>query len=87
METQPYPADGQPEGVLKNKAFTQVEERTLIDAYVGWDSPEQMWNVTLYGKNLTDESWRQSANAVAGLWNFTRYSPPRELGVRMGIKF
>ncbi len=87
METQPYPADAQPEGVLKTKAFTQVEERTLVDAYVGWDSPEEMWNVTFYGKNLTDESWRQSANAVAGLWNFTRYSPPRELGVRMGIKF
>ena len=87
METQPYPADAQPEGVLRPKRFTQVEDRTLVDAFVGWESPEQMWNATVYGKNLTDETWRQSANAVAGLWNFTRYSPPREWGVRLGVNF
>jgi iron complex outermembrane receptor protein len=87
METQPYPADAQPEGVLKTKQFTQVEERTLVDAYVMWDSFNGMWNVAAYGKNLTDETWRQSANAVAGLWNFTRYAPPREYGVRVGISF
>jgi iron complex outermembrane receptor protein len=87
METQPYPADAQPEGVLTPKQFTQVEERTLVDAYVMWDSFNGMWNVSAYGKNLTDETWRQSANAVAGLWNFTRYSPPRELGVRLGVAF
>jgi iron complex outermembrane receptor protein len=87
METQPYPADAQPDGVLRTKKYTQVEERTLVDAYVGWESPELMWNLTVYGKNLTDESWRQSANAVAGLWNFTRYAPPMEFGVRAGVNF
>ena len=87
METQPYPADAQPDGVIKPKRFTQVEERTLVDGYVQWESPEQRWNVTAYGKNLTDETWRQSANAVAGLWNFTRYSPPRQYGVRVGYSF
>ncbi len=87
METQPYPADAQPEGVLRTKRFTQVEDRTLVDAYIMWDSYNGMWNVTAYGKNLTDEIWRQSANAVAGLWNFTRYAPPREYGLRVGFAF
>lgn len=87
METQPYPADAQPDGVIRPKRFTQVEDRTLVDGYVQWESPQQSWNVTAYGKNLTDETWRQSANAVAGLWNFTRYSPPRQYGVRVGYNF
>ena len=87
METQPYPADAQPQGVLRPKQFTQVEERTLVDGYVQWDSPERAWNLAVYGKNLTDEEWRQSANAVAGLWNFTRYAPPRQYGVRLGYNF
>ena len=87
METQPYPADAQAAGVLRTKQFTQVEERTLVNGFVRWDSPEGAWNVTAYGKNLTDERWRQSANAVAGLWNFTRFAPPREMGVRVGFSF
>ena len=87
METQPYPADAQAPGVLRTKQYTQVEERTLVGAYVRWDSPQNSWSVTAYGKNLTDERWRQSANAVAGLWNFTRFAPPREIGVRVGFSF
>ena len=87
METQPYPADAQAPGVLRTKAYTQVEERTLLDAYVSWESSDQAFTATVYGKNLTDEIWRQSANAVAGLWNFTRYAPPREVGVRVGYSF
>ena len=87
METQPYPADAQPAGVITTKKFTQVEERTLVDAFVRWDSADDAWNLTAYGKNLTDERWRQSANAVAGLWNFTRYAPPREIGFRVGYSF
>ena len=87
METQPYPADAQAPGVIKTKQGTQVEKRTLVDGFVSWESANDMWNVTAYGKNLTDERWRQSANAVAGLWNFTRYAPPREFGVRVGLSF
>ena len=84
METQPYPADAQAAGVLRTKKYTQVEERTLVGAFVRWDSEDDSLNITAYGKNLTDERWRQSANAVAGLWNFTRYAPPREMGIRIG---
>ena len=87
METQPYPADAQAAGVLRTKKYTQVEERTLVGAFVRWDSADDSFNITAYGRNLTDERWRQSANAVAGLWNFTRYAPPREMGIRIGYSF
>ncbi len=73
--------------VLRQKANTQLEERTLVNAYVTWESAESQFEVSLYGKNLTDEEYRNSANPVANLWNFTTYGPPRELGVQVGYTF
>ncbi|MEH6515154.1 MAG: TonB-dependent receptor [Halioglobus sp.] len=73
--------------VLKAKANTQLEERTLVNAYVTWESAEGQFEVSLYGKNLTDEEYRNSANPVANLWNFTTYGPPRELGIQLGYTF
>jgi|TARA_R100000005_G_scaffold87841_3_gene57338 iron complex outermembrane receptor protein len=73
--------------ILRQKANTQLEERTLLNAYVTWESPESEFTVSLYGKNLTDETYRNSANPVANLWNFTTYGPPRELGIQVGYNF
>jgi iron complex outermembrane receptor protein len=85
-ETDPFPANaqgadssGQP--IIKQKANTQGEERTLVDAYISWQSASQSWGLTLYGKNLTDETWRSTGQAVATLWNFTHHGPPREIGL------
>lgn len=73
--------------ILRQKANTQLEERTLLNAYVTWESPDSEFKVSLYGKNLTDETYRNSANPVANLWNFTTYGPPRELGIQVGYNF
>ena len=73
--------------VLKQKANTQAEERTLVNAYVTWESSNSNFEVSLYGKNLTDEEYRVSANPVANLWNFTRHGPPRHWGVQLGYAF
>jgi iron complex outermembrane receptor protein len=43
--------------------------------------------LTLWGKNLTDEVKRVSANPVGTLWNFARYAPPRSIGVRAAFNF
>ena len=85
-ETSSFPANAQGADASGNpiiiqKQFTQVEERTLVDAFISWQSANQNLSLTLYGKNLTDKVWRQSANPVATLWNFTRFGAPRELGV------
>jgi iron complex outermembrane receptor protein len=80
-------ADGAGVPIIIQKQFTQVEERTLLDAFITWANNDQTWNLTLYGKNLTDEIWRQSANPVATLWNFTRYGPPREIGFVVRFHF
>ncbi|TDG13315.1 TonB-dependent receptor [Seongchinamella unica] len=73
--------------VLKQKANTQLEERTLLNAYVTWEGADIPLEISLYGKNLTDEEYRNSANPVANLWNFTTYGAPRELGVQVGYSF
>ena len=73
--------------ILRQKANTQLEERTLLNAYVTWESPDSEFKVSLYGKNLTEEIYRNSANPVANLWNFTTYGPPRELGIQVGYNF
>ena len=45
------------------------------------------WSATLYGTNLSNETYRVAALPVAGLWNFTNYGAPRQIGVTMNLKF
>ena len=91
FETSPAPASQQggtlANPVLKQKANTQAEDRTLVNAYVTWESSNSDFEVSLYGKNLTDETYRISANPVANLWNFSRHGPPRHWGVQLGYAF
>ncbi len=90
-ETNPAPASAQggtlENPILRQKANTQLEERTLVNAYVTWESSDSAFEVSLYGKNLTDETYRVSANPVANLWNFTTHGAPRELGIQLGYSF
>lgn len=67
--------------------YTELEARTLLGANVTWKEPDGRWRVTLYGANLLNEVYRVTANSVAGLWNFTQYGDPREIGVEMGFSF
>jgi iron complex outermembrane receptor protein len=92
FETDSFPAnaqgaDAQGNPIIKQKQYTQSEERTLVDAFITWEDASQNWNVTLYGKNLTDKTWRSTGQAVATLWNFTHHGPPRELGIQVRYHF
>ncbi len=91
-ETDPFPANAQGADssgnpIIIQKANTQGESRTLLDAFVTWQSSNEALDLTLYGKNLTDEVWRSSGQAVATLWNFSRHGPPREIGVVVKYHF
>ena len=70
-----------------NGPNTQMEEQTLLGASVTYRDPESQWSATLYGTNLTDETYRVAALPVAGLWNFTNYGAPRQIGVTLNLKF
>ncbi len=58
-----------------------------MDAFISWQDADKKLGVTLYGRNLTDEVWRSSGQAVATLWNFTHDGAPREMGIVVGYDF
>ncbi len=80
-------ADASGNPIIREKGNTRSEERTLVDGYIKYVDPNERFEVTAYGKNLTDETWRNSAQPVAALWTWAGYGPPRELGVRVGFNF
>ena len=91
-QTSPFPAnaqglDGSGQLIIKQKGNTQMEERTLVNAYITYNAADNGIEMSLYGKNLTDERYRVAANPVATLWNFTRHGAPREVGIQIGYSF
>lgn len=72
--------------IIKQKANSQAEERTLVNAFITWE-PNDNVALTFFGRNLTDEVYRVSANPVATLWNFARYGAPMSMGVRATFHF
>ena len=70
-----------------NPIYSQMEDRTLINANATWrDSADQYW-FTVYGKNLGDETYIVGSNSVAGLWNFTLFGAPMEYGIEAGVRW
>jgi iron complex outermembrane receptor protein len=74
-----------PNPVARHPTYTQMEERTLVNANVTYTSADERYYVTLYGLNLTDEEYRVTANSVGKLWNFTMYGPPMQWGMELGV--
>ena len=70
-----------------NPIYSQLEDRTLVNANVTWRNVDDTYWLTVYGKNLTDETHRVGSNSVAGLWNFTLYGAPLEYGVEAGYRW
>ncbi len=80
-------ADSAGNPIIREKGNTRSEERTLVDGYVKYVDSNERFEITAYGKNLTDETWRNSAQPVSNLWTWAGYGPPREIGVRLGFNF
>jgi iron complex outermembrane recepter protein len=80
-----YQSEGETD--VFNGENTQMQKRTLLDLSLTYHDPNDKWAVTLYGANLSDETYRVAALPVAGLWNFTHYGPPRSVGLNLSAKF
>ena len=70
-----------------NLPRTQLQDFTLINAHATWRDIEDKYWVTLYGKNLGDEVYRNGANYVGGSWLFTTYGAPMEYGIEAGYRW
>ncbi len=84
-ETSPFDPNAAENDIVRHPTNTQIEERTLINAAITYRDPTDRWHVTLYGRNLTDQQKRVTANSVAALWNFTQFSDPRQYGIQVGM--
>lgn len=70
-----------------NSDFTQIQARTLIGLSATWIDPQERWQIALFVKNLLNETYRVSANSVAGLWNFSQYGQNRRWGIEGTFNF
>ena len=70
-----------------NSDFTQVQERTLINMSLTWVDPQDRFRFSMFVKNLLNETYRVSANSVAGLWNFSQYGQDRRWGGEFNFEF
>ena len=68
---------------LERAAATQGTV-TLVNAQVRWQ-PRPDITVTLYGRNLTDEVYRDDALSISA--DLYYYGPPREYGVEIRKTF
>lgn len=68
-----------------NAAEVLVPEYGLLSAYLGWEGTNGL-KVALYGKNLTDEDYRQHVIKNAGI-GFSVFGAPRSFGVAVTKSF
>ena len=61
--------------------------RTLYDASITYNAPNDHWFVQVLGKNLTNKTYVESSQNVDPLWVWSFYGEPRYVGGRVGIKF
>ncbi len=74
---------------LPYEPFTQTfaQSRTLYDASITYNAPNDHWFVQVLGKNLTNKTYVESSQNVDPLWVWSFYGEPRYVGGRVGIKF
>jgi len=70
-------------GLVANNPGSLSEPGFRIDARVGFETSDERWRITLWGKNLTD---REYFRAATGL-NQVYASPPLTFGVDVGFRF
>ena len=84
-ETSPFDPNAAARGQVRQPTFSQIEERFLVNSSVTYNSADDRWKLSLYGRNITDQTYRATSNSVAALWNFTQYGTPRELGLELSV--
>ena len=63
-----------------NTAFFNEQER--VNASITWFSADDQWQVSLFGKNLTDEANWGNLTSIAGLFT----AGPMQKGRRIGLE-
>ncbi len=81
------PSPGFPGGTPVPEFNTTLQERTLVNVSATYTHSSGNWYVSAFGKNITDERYRNASQYVGGLWTFSTYAEPEVWGVELGLKF
>ena len=67
--------------------FTQIEDRTIINANIAYTSADETWSAALYGRNITDERYTNAALYVSDYILRILSNDASEFGVRFTKEF
>ena len=67
--------------LLKQKAYT------LVDASLAYTAPSEIWTVTVWGKNLTEEEYSPWGSTLGALGENRFPAAPRTFGVRISARY
>lgn len=79
------PSAGFPGGTPVPQYNTILQDHTLVNASLTYTGSSGNWYVSVFGKNLTDERYRNASQYVGGLWTFSTYAEPRVYGFKFGF--
>ena len=80
------PSEGFPGGTPVPDFNTYLEDHTLVNVSLTYTHASGKWWVAGFGKNITDERYRNASQYVGGLWTFSTYAEPEVWGVEVGVK-
>ena len=66
---------------------TVLEARDIINASITWTDANDLYHVSLFGKNISDDRYKTASQAVGALWTFASYGAPVAFGVEFGARF
>ncbi|TLM79199.1 TonB-dependent receptor [Microbulbifer harenosus] len=84
LPTVSYRADTQ---IFETPSPLDQEAYTLVDMTATYYSPDSKWNLSLVGKNLTDEEYRVAGYAFGGAFNTAFYGAPRTIALTGSYNF
>ncbi len=73
----------------ENYDSNKFDEKKLLDMRLSWRSPMDHWELSVWGKNLTDEEYQlhRIAGPDGGVETASIYGLPRQYGATVAYQF
>jgi len=72
---------------VQNYDFGRHEAETLLNASVRYTTPGERFEITLWGRNLTDEVRVSSSNPIPPFSSFNQGTSPMTYGIELGMRY
>ncbi len=70
-----------------NDSNTEIfDEQERVNAAINWTAPDDVWSVSLYGRNLTDEANWGNLTSISGLYTAGPMQKGRVLGIEVNYR-